>query len=224
MARKILIADDEKRMLRLVTDFLKKAGYETLEAEDGRKALELFNTETDIQLVILDVMMPEFDGWAVCREIRKCSQVPIIMLTARGEESDELFGFELGADEYISKPFSPNILVARVQALLRRTQSESKTSLSFDGLEIDESARMVWVNGTTVDLTPKEFELLLYMVQNEGNALSRDQILSAVWDYNYFGDIRTVDTHIKKLRLKLEDKGQYIQTVRGYGYRFEGKK
>jgi DNA-binding response OmpR family regulator len=223
MAKKILIADDEARMRRLVADFLKKAGYETAEAGNGRKALELITESTDIDLVILDVMMPEYDGWAVCREIRKISRVPIIMLTARGEEADELFGFELGVDEYISKPFSPKILVARVQALLRRTEDNSKMFLSFDGLEIDESGRHVFVNGHPVDLSPKEFELLFYMVVNAGQALNRDQILAAVWDYNYYGDIRTVDTHIKKLRLKLEDKSDYIQTVRGYGYRFEGK-
>lgn len=224
MAKKILIADDEARMRRLVADFLKKAGYDTLEAANGREALELIADTTDIDLVILDVMMPEYDGWAVCREIRKSSPVPIIMLTARGEEADELFGFELGADEYVSKPFSPKILVARVQALLRRAEVSTRVVQSFDGLEIDEGGRHVSVNGNPVELSPKEFDLLLYMAENEGQALSRDQILTAVWDYNYYGDIRTVDTHIKKLRLKLEDKNEYIQTVRGYGYRFEGKK
>lgn len=223
MAKKILIVDDEARMRRLVADFLKKSGYETLEAADGRKALDLVAEVEDIGLVILDVMMPEYDGWAVCREIRKNSNMPIIMLTARGEEADELFGFDLGADEYVSKPFSPKILVARVQALLRRSEDNSKPIFSYDGLEIDERGRHILVNGHPVDLSPKEFDLLLYMVVNAGNALSRDQILTAVWDYNYYGDVRTVDTHIKKLRLKLEDKNEYIQTVRGYGYRFEGK-
>lgn len=224
MAKKILIADDEARMRRLVADFLKKAGYETLEADNGREALELVAALPDIDIVILDVMMPEYDGWTVCREIRKSSRVPIIMLTARGEEADELFGFELGADEYVSKPFSPKILVARVEALLRRTEDSTKIVKSYPGLEIDEKGHHVLVNGNPVNLSPKEFDLLLYMTENEGQALNRDQILSAVWDYNYYGDIRTVDTHIKKLRLKLEDKSEYIQTVRGYGYRFEGKK
>lgn len=224
MAKKVLIADDEARMRRLVADFLKKAGFDTLEAANGHEALELMGDTSDIDLVILDVMMPEYDGWAVCREIRKSSRVPIIMLTARGEEADELFGFELGADEYVSKPFSPKILVARVQALLRRTEVSNRVVKCFNGLEIDQSGRHVSVNGNPVELSPKEFDLLLYMVENEGQALSRDQILTAVWDYNYYGDIRTVDTHIKKLRLKLEDKNEYIQTVRGYGYRFEGKK
>lgn len=224
MTKKILIADDEIRMRRLVVDFLKKAGYDTLEAADGRQALDLFYDQPGIDLIILDVMMPQYDGWAVCREIRKSSQVPIIMLTARGEEADELFGFELGADEYVSKPFSLKILAARVQALLRRTEGSQKMVHSFAGLEIDESGRYVSVDGNPVDLSPKEFELLLYMVENEGNALSRDQILAAVWDYNYYGDVRTVDTHIKKLRVKLGGKSEFIQTVRGYGYRFEGRK
>ncbi|HOJ78762.1 MAG TPA: response regulator transcription factor [Bacillota bacterium] len=217
---KILIADDELRMRKLVSDFLKKEGYQVFEAEDGQKALQLFDAE-EFNLVILDVMMPGFDGWTVCREIRKKSSIPIIMLTARSEESDELFGFELGADEYITKPFSPMILVARVEALLRRVKSDLKVKKVFGDLELDESGRVVRVNGVKVDLSPKEFELLLYLVVNKGIALSREQILNAVWDYDYFGDVRTVDTHIKKLRLKLGDMGNYIQTVRGLGYKFE---
>ncbi|HBQ26259.1 MAG TPA: DNA-binding response regulator [Syntrophomonas sp.] len=217
---RILIADDEERIRRLVCDFLKKEGFETLEADNGREALNIL-FHSAINLVILDVMMPECDGWATCREIRKESDVPIIMLTARGEENDELFGFELGADEYISKPFSPQVLVARVQALLRRVGNGLKHLERFEGLEIDKEARYVNVNGTRLELSPKEFELLAYLAENEGKALSRDQILNVVWDYNYYGDPRTVDTHIKKLRLKLGVKGEFIQTVRGVGYRFE---
>ena len=218
---KILIADDEARMRKLVGDFLKKEGYEVVEAADGKQALKLFEDYPDFNLVILDVMMPGYDGWMVCREIRKNSPVPIIMLTARSEEPDELFGFELGADEYITKPFSPMILVARVQALLRRLGSNAKTVKSFDGLEIDEGGRVVRVAGEKVDLSRKEFELLWYLTVNTGIALSREQILNAVWDYDYFGDARTVDTHIKKLRLKLGERGELIQTVRGLGYKFE---
>lgn len=222
-AGKILIADDEARMRKLVADFLKKEGYAIIEAADGRQALDLFYGNNDIDLIILDVMMPGYDGWTVCREIRKSSQVPIIMLTARGEESDELFGFDLGADEYIAKPFSLKILAVRIQALLRRVQN-NRAVRSFDGLEIDEQGRYVYVDGEPVDLSPKEFELLLYLTENAGRALSREQILNAVWDYDYFGDVRTVDTHIKKLRLKLGEKSYLIQTVRGLGYRFEVRK
>lgn len=218
--KKILIADDEARMRKLVGDFLKKEGYSVIEAADGRQALDLFFESQNFDLIILDVMMPGYDGWAVCREIRKSSQAPIIMLTARGEESDELFGFGLGADEYISKPFSLKILAARVQALLRRVEND-KGLKSFNGLEIDDHGRYVYIDGTSVDMSPKEYELLLYLSENAGRALSRDQILNAVWDYDYFGDARTVDTHIKKLRLKLGEKGELIQTVRGLGYRFE---
>ncbi len=220
---KILIAEDEARMRKLVGDFLKKEGYHLVEAEDGKKALELFSHEPDFNLVVLDVMMPEYDGWTVCREIRKVSQVPIIMLTARSEENDELFGFNLGADEYISKPFSPMILVARVQALLKRTGNGVKTIKFYDGLEIDESGRVVRVDGKKIDLSPKEYELLIYLVNNQGLALSREQILNSVWDYDYFGDARTVDTHIKKLRLKLGEKEDFIQTIRGLGYKFEAR-
>lgn len=218
---KILIADDEARMRKLVSDFLKKEGYALVEAEEGKKALELFFSEPDLDLVILDVMMPGYDGWTVCREIRKISRVPVIMLTARDEENDELFGFNLGADEYITKPFSPLILVARVQALLRRVGNGVKTIKSFHGLEIDESGRTVRVNGAKIDLSPKEFELLIYLTDNEGIALSRERILNSVWDYDYFGDARTVDTHIKKLRLKLGAYESFIKTVRGLGYKFE---
>lgn len=222
MIKKILIADDEARMRRLVSDFLKREGFQILEAADGREALQRFEEDPAISLLILDVMMPEYDGWAVCREVRKSSAVPIIMLTARGEEADELFGFELGVDEYISKPFSPQVLVARVQALLRRTRGGAVKS--FDGLEIDESARYVTVNNQRLSLSPKEFELLVYLAENQGRAINREQILSAVWDFPYYGDVRTVDTHVKKLRLKLGDKAEFIQTVRGVGYRFEVNK
>lgn len=223
VAGKILIADDEDRMRKLVGDFLKKQGYLVVEAADGREALEVFSSEPDIDLIILDVMMPVYDGWSVCREIRKTSQVPIIMLTARGEESDELFGFDLGADEYISKPFSLKILAARVHALLRRTEN-TKEIKSFGDLVIDKPGRQVYLAGDRIELSPKEFDLLLYLAENAGIALSREQILSAVWDYDYLGDGRTVDTHIKKIRAKLGNKSDLIQTVRGLGYRFEVKK
>ncbi|MEA1960292.1 MAG: response regulator transcription factor [Bacillota bacterium] len=217
-----MIADDEARMRKLVSDFLKKEGFEIFEAKDGKEALEIFFSQ-NIDLAILDVMMPEYDGWTVCRELRKESTIPIIMLTARGEESDELFGFDLGADEYISKPFSPRILVARVQALLRRFTTQDLPIHCLDGLQIDENAHYVFVEDKQVDLTPKEFELLVYLVDHTGKALSREQILNAVWNYDYYGDIRTVDAHIKNLRTKLASKGEFIQTVRGVGYRFEGK-
>lgn len=221
MGINIIVADDEERMRKLVCDFLKKEGLVTYEAANGKQALDIFALN-NIDLLILDIMMPEYDGWAVCREIRKTSTVPIIMLTARGEEADELFGFDLGADEYIAKPFSPLILVARVQALLRRSEHKGSQPLrSLGGLEIDEDAHYVYVDKNAIDLTPKEFELLLYMVENPGRALSREQILNAVWNYEYFGDIRTVDAHIKNLRIKLGARGECIQTVRGVGYRFE---
>lgn len=222
-AKTILVVDDEMRMRKLVGDYLKKQGYRVLEAADGRQALEVFEREKP-DLIILDVMMPEYDGWAVCREIRKTSQVPIIMLTARGEEEDELFGFDLGADEYIAKPFSLKILGARLQALLRRLETSEQPIRRYDGLEIDEPGRNVYVNGEKVELTPKEFDLLLYLADHAGKALTRDQILNAVWSYDYFGDTRTVDTHIKRLRLKLGEQNELIQTVRGVGYRFEVKK
>lgn len=220
-ATKILIADDEARMRKLVSDFLKREGFQVMEAEDGEKALEIYNSHPNIDLVILDVMMPGLDGWTVCREIRRNSTLPIIMLTARGEEADEIFGFELGADEYITKPFSPMILVARVQALLRRAGNGKREVKVISGLEVDETGHTVSIYGERVDLSPKEYELLLYLVKNEGIALSREQILNTVWDFDYFGDARTVDTHIKKLRLKLGSKGDYIQTIRGLGYKFE---
>lgn len=219
----VMIADDEERMRKLVGDFLKKAGYGVVEAENGKRALEVFHGEEDIDLIILDVMMPVLDGWTVCREIRKTSEVPVIMLTARGEESDQLFGFELGVNEYVTKPFSPSVLVARVQALLRLLEGTDKETavIEYNGLQIDQYGRYVSMEGCNLDLSPKEYELLLYFVKNKGIALSREQILNAVWNYDYFGDARTVDTHIKKLRLKLGAKGEYIQTVRGFGYRFE---
>jgi len=220
---KILIADDEDRMRKLVGDFLKKQGHQVVEAADGRETLEIFSSDPDIDLVILDVMMPVYDGWSVCREIRKTSQVPIIMLTARGEESDELFGFDLGADEYISKPFSLKILAARIHALLRRTEN-AKEIMNFGDLVIDKPGRQVYLAGKKIELSPKEFDLLLYLAENAGIALSREQILNAVWNYDYLGDGRTVDTHIKKIRAKLGDKSDLIQTVRGLGYRFEVKK
>ena len=224
MIKKVLLADDEDRMRKLLSDFLKREGYSILEAANGREALDLFQKDEDISLLILDVMMPEMDGWAVCREVRKSSRIPIIMLTARDQEVDELMGFDLGADEYISKPFSPPILIARVNALLRRTERKNYPPRTIGGLLIDENAHYVYVNDQAVDLTPKEFELLLYLVDHEGRALNRDQIVNAVWNYDFYGDMRTVDVHIKNLRLKLGDKGDYIQTVRGIGYRFEVKK
>jgi two-component system response regulator ResD len=224
-SKTILIADDEERMRKLVGDFLKKADFYIVEAADGKKALDVLKNNPAIDLVILDVMMPVLDGWTVCREIRKTSMIPIIMLTARGEESDQLFGFDMGANEYVTKPFSPSVLVARVQALLRLVEEngKSKATIDLNGLVINKNGHYVSVSGHLVDLSPKEYELLLYIVENHGVALSRDQILNAVWNYDYFGDSRTVDTHIKKLRLKLGEKGEYIQTVRGFGYRFEVK-
>ena len=220
---KILVADDESRMRKLVKDFLIKSNFEVLEAEDGSQALDLFYATKDIALIILDVMMPKMDGFEVCREIRETSKVPIIMLTAKGEESDELNGFELGVDEYISKPFSPKILVARVGAILRRsgkTQDEEAV-VSMGGIVLDKAAHMVTVDGERIDLSYKEFELLAYFMENAGIALSREKILNSVWNYDYFGDARTIDTHVKKLRAKMGDKGKYITTVWGMGYKFE---
>ncbi|AKN33564.1 PhoB family transcriptional regulator [Clostridium carboxidivorans P7] len=222
--KKILVVDDEPLIRKLVTDFLKREGYITLEAEDGRKALDVFSSEKDIDLVILDVMLPEYDGWTVCREIRKKSSTPIIMLTARGEEFDELFGFDIGADEYIAKPFSPNILVARVNAVLRRAVPVDSKTKEFNGLIIDENAHEVNIDDCTIDLSPKEYDLLMYLTENYGKAVSREQILDKVWGYDYYGDLRTVDTHINRLRIKLDSKSNYVQTVRGYGYRFEVEK
>ena len=221
-ALKILVVDDESRMRKLVSDFLTKKNFQVLEAGDGEEAIDIFYAEKDVALIILDVMMPKMDGWEVCREIRKNSKVPIIMLTARGDERDELLGFELGVDEYISKPFSPKILVARVEAILRRTgQGNTEETLSAGGIVIDKAAHIATVDGKTMDLSFKEFELLTYFLENQGIALSREKILNSVWNYDYFGDARTIDTHVKKLRSKMGDKGEYIKTVWGMGYKFE---
>ena len=219
---KILVVDDESRMRKLVKDFLVRQGYTVLEAADGMEAMDYFYEDKDIALVILDVMMPKMDGWQVCREIRMHSKVPIIMLTARSEERDELQGFDLGVDEYISKPFSPKILVARVEAILRRTQGSGNTDeISAGGIVVDKAAHTVMSDGSPVDLSFKEFELLTYFIENQGIALSREKILNNVWNYDYFGDARTIDTHVKKLRSKMGDKGEYIKTVWGMGYKFE---
>lgn len=219
--RKILVVDDESRMRKLVRDFLVKQNFEVVEAEDGEDALNQFYAQKDIALIILDVMMPKINGWDVCREIRETSKIPIIMLTAKGEESDELQGFDIGADEYISKPFSPRILVARVEAILRRTNREEEESLELGGISIDKLGHQVTANGKVLDLSYKEFELLVYFMENRGIALSREKILNHVWNYDYFGDARTIDTHVKKLRSKLGDKGEYIKTIWGMGYKFE---
>lgn len=220
----ILIVDDEIRMRKLIKDFLVAKGYSILEAEDGEKALEVFEeNKNKINLVLLDVMMPKLDGWSVLRQIRQESKVPIIMLTARGEEQDELFGFELGVDEYISKPFSPKILVARVEAILKRTAPDSKEVKDYGGVEIDKEGRTVKVDGKLIELSLREYELLTYLVENKDIALSRDKILNNVWNYDYYGDSRTIDSHIKKIRHKLGKKGKYIKTIRGVGYKFEVK-
>ena len=217
----ILIVDDEQRMRKLVKDFLTKQDFTVLEAADGEEAVDLFFEKKDIDLVILDVMMPKMDGWETCREIRQYSQVPIIMLTARGSENDELRGFDLGVDEYIAKPFSPKILVARVQALLRRTNSMREENLEYGGIVLNRSAHEVRIDGKRIDLSFKEFELLTYFMENKDIALSRERILNHVWDYDYFGDARTIDTHVKKLRSKMGDKGKFIKTIWGMGYKFE---
>ena len=220
----ILIVDDEARMRKLIKDFLVAKGYSTLEAEDGEKALEVFEeNKNKISLILLDVMMPKLDGWSVLRQIRQTSKVPIIMLTARGEEQDELFGFELGVDEYISKPFSPKILVARVEAILKRATPEAKDVKDYGGIEIDKEGRTVKVDGKAIELSLREYELLTYLVENKDIALSRDKILNNVWNYDYYGDSRTIDSHIKKIRHKLGKKGKYIKTMRGVGYKFEVK-
>ena len=217
----ILVVDDESRMRKLVKDFLQREGYSVLEAGDGMEAMDIFY-EQKIDLVILDVMMPRMDGWQTCREIRRDSTVPIIMLTARSEERDELQGFELGVDEYISKPFSPKILVARVGALLKRIYgTDAEEKMEAGGIELDKAAHQVRVDGKSIDLSYKEFELLTYFLENQGIALSREKILNNVWNYDYFGDARTIDTHVKKLRNKLGDKGNYIKTIWGMGYKFE---
>ena len=220
----ILVVDDESRMRKLIKDFLTKDNYNVLEAEDGEKALEIFENEKEkIDLIILDVMMPKQDGWSVLRKIRQSSQVPVIMLTARGEEQDELFGFELGADEYISKPFSPKILVARVEAILKRIIQTENANKDFGGIIIDEQGRTVTVDGKNIEMSLREYELLKYLVDNENIALSRDKILNNVWNYDYYGDSRTIDSHIKKIRHKLGKRGKYIKTMRGIGYKFEVK-
>ena len=219
---KILVVDDESRMRKLVKDFLIKKGYEVLEAADGEQALDLFYADKDISLIILDVMMPKMNGFEVCREIREHSKVPIIMLTAKSAETDELNGFEIGADEYISKPFSPKILVARVEAILRRTnQTEENQILTAGAIRVDRAAHIVTIDGERVELSYKEFELLTYFMENAGLALSREKILNSVWNYDYFGDARTIDTHVKKLRSKMGKHGDCIKTIWGMGYKFE---
>ena len=220
----VLVVDDESRMRKLIKDFLVQKGYVIFEASDGEEALKVFEeNQNKINLILLDVMMPKLDGWSVLRQIRQNSKVPIIMLTARGEEQDELFGFELGVDEYISKPFSPKILVARVEAILKRTNPESKKIKDYGGIIIDPEGRTVTVDGKEVELSLREYELLKYLVDNENIALSRDKILNNVWNYDYYGDSRTIDSHIKKIRHKLGKKGRYIETIRGIGYKFEVK-
>ena len=220
----VLMVDDEARMRKLVKDFLMQKGYSVLEAADGEEALQVFEeNQNKIGLILLDVMMPKLDGWSVLRQIRQVSKVPIIMLTARGEEQDELFGFELGVDEYISKPFSPKILVARVEAILNRTQTKKNEVQNYGGIVIDSDGRTVKVDGKEIELSLREYELLKYLVDNQGIALSRDKILNNVWNYDYYGDSRTIDSHIKKIRHKLGKKGKYIETMRGVGYKFEVK-
>lgn len=218
---KILVVDDESRMRKLVKDFLNRAGYQVLEAGDGEEAVDVFFSTKGIDLLVLDVMMPRLDGWEVVREIRKVSEVPIIMLTAKDQENDELQGFDLGVDEYISKPFSPKILVARIEAILRRTRQQDGEVLKAGGIVLDEAAHMVTINDKSIDLSFKEFELLSYFMKNEGRALTRENILNQVWNYDYFGDARTIDTHVKKLRNKMGSKGAYIRTIWGMGYKFE---
>ena len=220
----VLVVDDEARMRKLISDFLKQKEFSVIEAEDGEKALEIFEeNKNKIGLILLDVMMPKLDGWSVLRQIRQNSKVPIIMLTARGEEQDELFGFELGVDEYISKPFSPKILVARVEAILKRTRANELDVKDYGGITIDAEGRTVKVDGKNIEMSLREYELLKYLLDNEGIALSRDKILNNVWNYDYYGDSRTIDSHIKKIRHKLGKKGKYIETMRGVGYKFEVK-
>ena len=219
---KIMVVDDESRMRQLVRDFLAREGFQVIEAADGEEAVDLFYENRDVALIILDVMMPKMDGWQTCREIRSESKVPIIMLTAKGDEQDELKGFDLGVDEYISKPFSPKLLVARVEAILRRSgKGQDDQLLSAGGIEINKTAHEVSVDGKKIELSFKEFELLSYFLENQGIALSREKILNHVWNYDYFGDARTIDTHVKKLRNKLGDKGDLIHTIWGMGYKFE---
>jgi len=218
---KILVVDDESRMRKLVKDFLVRKSYDVIEAENGEQAIDIFFTKKEIALVILDIMMPKMDGWQVCKEIRQYSQIPIIMLTAKSDEKDELLGFELGVDEYISKPFSPKILVARVEAVLRRTTMTDEELIDVGGIVLDKSAHQVKIDGVEIELSFKEFELLTYFVTNQGVALSREKILNNVWNYDYFGDARTIDTHVKKLRSKMGPKGDFIKTIWGLGYKFE---
>lgn len=218
---KVLVVDDEERMRKLISDFLKIKGYETVEAGDGEEAIDVFFADKEIALIILDVMMPKMDGWEVLKTVREHSKVPVIMLTARTEETDELKGFEYGADEYISKPFSPKILVARVEAILRRSGVNQDEVVRIGGIEVDKSAHSVKIDGKETELSFKEYELLLYFIENKGIALSREKILNNVWNYDYFGDARTIDTHVKKLRAKMGAKGDYIKTVWGMGYKFE---
>ena len=218
----VLVVDDESRMRKLIKDFLAQKGYSILEAGDGEEALQVYEeNKSHINLILLDVMMPKLDGWSVLRQIRQSSKVPIIMLTARGEEQDELFGFELGVDEYIAKPFSPKILVARVEAILKRTMGDKTEVKDYGGIVIDPDGRTVKVDDKQVEMSLREYELLKYLVDNEGIALSRDKILNNVWNYDYFGDARTIDTHVKKLRKKMGEKGDYIRTIWGMGYKFE---
>jgi len=218
----ILVVDDESRIRKLIKDFLVKEDYTVLEAEDGEKALEVFDeNEKKINLILLDVMMPKLDGWSVLRQIRQRSKVPVIMLTARAEEQDELFGFELGVDEYITKPFSPKLLVARIKAILNRTEKRENTEKNYGGIQLDAEGRTVSVDGKPIDLSLREYELLKYLLENENVALSREKILNNVWNYDYYGDSRTIDSHIKKIRHKLGKKGKYIKTMRGVGYKFE---
>lgn len=220
----ILVVDDESRMRKLIKDFLMQKGYQILEAGDGEEALKIFEENSNkINLILLDVMMPKLDGWSVLRQIRQLSKIPIIMLTARGEEQDELFGFELGVDEYISKPFSPKILVARVEAILKRSMGEKTQTKDYGGIMIDPEGRTVKVDGKQIEMSLREYELLKYLMDNSGIALSRDKILNNVWNYDYYGDSRTIDSHIKKIRHKLGKKGKYIETMRGVGYKFEIK-
>ena len=224
MVNNILVVDDESRMRKLIKDFLAAKGYSILEAGDGEKALEIFRQNpSKISLILLDVMMPKLDGWSVLRQIRQESKVPIVMLTARGEEQDELFGFELGVDEYISKPFSPKILVARVEAILKRAEPDENQLKDYGGIEIDKDGRTVKVDGKNIELSLREYELLTYLIENQNIALSRDKILNNVWNYDYYGDSRTIDSHIKKIRHKLGKRGKYIKTIRGVGYKFELK-
>ena len=218
---KVLVVDDESRMRKLVKDFLLRQNYEVLEAENGEEAVDTFFSVKDVALIILDVMMPKMDGWQVCREIRQYSKVPIIMLTAKSDERDELMGFELGVDEYISKPFSPKILVARVEAILRRTSATENDVMEVGGIVLDKAAHEIRIDGVPLELSVKEFELLTYFMLNKGVALSREKILNNVWNYDYFGDARTIDTHVKKLRSKMGEKGDYIKTIWGMGYKFE---